>query len=80
LIGDPSGRTTERTTALSNDTVVENSKNIEEIIKKIFKNHETYLWPKGPTRKTQDNQDVKLAQPMYSNRKNSVAGHRSLIE
>ena len=45
LIGDPSGKSTERK-ALDPKEVDNNSKNIESSIRKIFENHENYIWKK----------------------------------
>ncbi|CAF5021526.1 unnamed protein product, partial [Rotaria socialis] len=44
LIGDPSGRSTERKQSLSNDDIVSNTENIERLIRLIFQNHEKYFW------------------------------------
>jgi len=45
LIGDPSGRTTERD-SLANKEVITNSTSIQKIIARIFKNHEEIFWTK----------------------------------
>ena len=44
LIGDPSGRLQERKQALSNDEIVENTQNIERLIRSIFDNHQKYFY------------------------------------
>jgi len=44
-IGDPSGKSTERQ-QMNRDTVENNSKEIDKLLKKIFKNHEEFLWKK----------------------------------
>jgi tyrosyl-tRNA synthetase len=48
LIGDPSGRTTERP-ELAEKKVEDNLAGIRRNIESIFKNHEEFLWKdKGP--------------------------------
>ena len=54
LIGDPSGKTSERKPLETKETV-ENSKQIENNIRQIFENHENYIWKKENFRK-----DLKL--------------------
>lgn len=49
LIGDPSGRNTERTT-LGQSILDKNLQSIEQQIRKIFQNHNEYIWSrKQPT-------------------------------
>lgn len=44
LIGDPSGRLSERKQHLTNEDIVSNTENIERLVKLIFDNHEKYFW------------------------------------
>jgi hypothetical protein len=44
--GDPSGKTADRE-SLENETIVANSNAIQELISKIFKNHEEFFWKKS---------------------------------
>ena len=46
MIGDPSGKTTERT-ALPAEKVKANADAIKENIQRIFQNHQQYLWEKN---------------------------------
>ncbi|CAB3370911.1 Hypothetical predicted protein [Cloeon dipterum] len=46
LIGDPSGRSTERP-ELANQRVEANTNSIKKSIETIFKNHEDFIWKKG---------------------------------
>ena len=50
LIGDPSGRLLERKQTLTNENIVENTENIERLIRLIFANHEKHFW-KEPSKK-----------------------------
>ncbi len=43
LIGDPSGRTTERN-KIENNTLLSNTEKIQKKISQIFKNHEEHFW------------------------------------
>jgi tyrosyl-tRNA synthetase len=45
IIGDPSGKTTDRQAMASNE-IVENSTSIQNNVLQIFKNHEKYFWNK----------------------------------
>lgn len=45
LIGDPSGRSTERK-PLDSEDIIRNTNNIQNLIMKIFSNHEKYIWSK----------------------------------
>ncbi len=58
VIGDPSGRSSERR-QLDAKEVVENSKRLEKNIRKIFENHENFIWKmKGSSTK-----HIKLPEP-----------------
>lgn len=46
MIGDPSGKNSERS-ALPEATVEKNSETIRENILRIFQNHEQYIWEKN---------------------------------
>ena len=46
MIGDPSGKNSERS-ALPEITVNQNSQNIHENILQIFLNHEKHIWQKN---------------------------------
>lgn len=46
LIGDPSGKSSERV-ALCEETVTDSSKVIAENIQRVFQNHQKYIWEKN---------------------------------
>lgn len=46
MIGDPSGKTAERT-ALPEEKVKSNAEAIKENIQRIFQNHQQFLWEKN---------------------------------
>ena len=50
MIGDPSGKSSERQ-ALPENIVNKNSSSISENIQRIFSNHEQYLWEKNRDKK-----------------------------
>ena len=59
LIGDPSGRTTERN-KIENDTLIINTDKIQKTISKIFKNHEELFW-----KEDKKNEGIKLPKLEY---------------
>ena len=46
MIGDPSGKNSERS-ALPEETVDKNSETISENILRVFQNHERHIWQKN---------------------------------
>lgn len=64
LIGDPSGKTTDRM-ILNTEEIISNSNKIQRNILKIFQNHENFIWKKT--------HDTELPKIRYQRNKLSIS-------
>lgn len=75
MIGDPSGRSTERTATLcEGEQLQHNLASIRSQIERVFANHEEFVWPREEQQQQQDKQPMTLKPVRILNNADWYAG------